>query len=205
MGKKRLTELTDGLIFSGHIGRDVATFLGHHGCPETARHSAQVAAEAKRLATQVGEDETRAEVAGWLHDVSAVFPVAERIEVAQALEVDILPEEKIFPMIIHQKLSVVLARDLFGVKDEGILSAIGCHTTLKAKASKLDKVLFVADKIAWDQPGRPPYLDELLKGLDISLEAAALAYLRYLWERRATLKVIHPWLRAAYQQLSGQG
>lgn len=204
MYKKRLTELTDGFTFSGHIGYDTAAFLRHHGCPETAGHSAQVAAEAKRLAKQMGEDETRAEVAGWLHDVSAIFPAAERIEAAQALEVDILPEEKIFPVIIHQKLSVVLARDLFGVHDEGILSAIGCHTTLKAKASKLDKILFVADKIAWDQPGRPPYLDELLKGLDISLDAAALVYLRYLWERRATLKVIHPWLRAAYQQLSGQ-
>ncbi|OLF95341.1 Hydrolase (HAD superfamily) [Bacillus licheniformis] len=34
-------------------------------------------------------------------------------------------------MIIHQKLSKVMARDLFQVADEDILNAIECHTTLK--------------------------------------------------------------------------
>ena len=201
-----LAQLANGLIFSGNIGRDVMTFLKHHGCPKTADHSAQVAAEAKRLARRFGENEAQAEAAGWLHDASAIFPPADRVAVARTFKVPVLPEEKILPMIIHQKLSVVLARDIFEVGDQEVLSAIGCHTTLKANATPLDKVLFVADKIAWDQAGLPPYLADLLAGLEKSekaLDEATLVYIRYLRDRRQTLKVVHPWLREAYEQLSG--
>jgi hypothetical protein len=64
---------------------------------------------------------------------------------------------------------------LFGVADEGILSAVGCHTTLRAGASPLDKVVFVADKIAWDQAGPPPFLADLQAGLDRSRDHGARA------------------------------
>lgn len=175
-------------------------FLVHHGFPETAKHCAAVARQARQLALRVGADAAAAERAGWLHDVSVIFPNAERIAIAHTLNVPVLPEEIAFPMIVHQKLSAVLARDLFGERDGAVLSAVACHTTLKVDATTLDTVLFVADKIAWDQPGQPPYLDELLAALDRSLDAAAFVYLRYLWDRRETLGVIHPWFREAYLQ-----
>jgi len=105
-------------------------------------------------------------------------------------------------MILHQKLSAVMAREIFGIGDAAVLSAIGCHTTLKASASTLDKVVFVADKIAWDQPGKPPYLDGILGALDQSLHQAALRYLDYLWQRRQTLPAVHPWFVAAHRQVT---
>ncbi len=141
-------------------------------------------------------------MAGWLHDCSAVFPVAERVNVARSLDVLVLPEEEQFPMIIHQKLSKVLALHIFGITDEQVLSAVECHTTLKAHATRLDKVVFVADKIAWDQDGIPPYRAELLAALEQSLDHAAFVYLRYLWEQRNTLRVVHPWMREAYLELA---
>ena len=64
-------------------------------------------------------------------------------------------------MIIHQKLSKVIAKEIFKVDDEEILNAICCHTTLRKHATKMDLVLFVADKIEWDQNGAPPYLAEV--------------------------------------------
>lgn len=197
-----LEDLIDGITFTGNIRKDMVTFLVRHGLAETAGHCSSVGAEAKRVARRFGEDETRAEIAGWLHDVSAVFPTPERTNIARTLGVDVIPEEDAFPMIIHQKLSVVLARECFGIDDDRVLSAIGCHTTLKAPATQLDKVVFIADKIAWDQPGKPPYLDDLQAGLDESLDAGTLVYLRYLWEQRDTLKVVHPWFVDAYQVLS---
>ena len=45
--------------------------------------------------------------------------------------------------------------------DEETLNAICCHTTLRKHATKMDLVLFVADKIEWDQNGTPPYLVEV--------------------------------------------
>lgn len=71
--------------------------------------------------------------------------------------------ERKFPMIIHQKLSRVIAKEIFKVEDEEILNAICCHTTLRKHATKMDLVLFVADKIEWDQKGTPPYLIEIKK------------------------------------------
>lgn len=104
-------------------------------------------------------------------------------------------------MIIHQKLSKEMARDIFGIHDREILDAVGCHTTLRSSATRLDKVLFVADKIAWDQPGNPPYLAEITNEFDKSLEHASFAYINYLWQQREKLRVIHPWLRDAYYEL----
>ncbi|MGI8688095.1 MAG: HD domain-containing protein [Thermomicrobiales bacterium] len=195
-----LQALRDGMTLAGEPRHAVPAFLIAHGCPATARHCAAVADEARRIAALVGADADAAERAGWFHDVSAIVPTAGRVAAAHTLGVDILPEEAAFPMILHQKLSAVLARDLFGERNDAVLSAIGCHTTLKVAASTLDTVVFVADKVAWDQPGVPPYRDALLAALAPSLDAAALVYLDYLRERRATLGVIHPWLQAAYQE-----
>jgi HD superfamily phosphohydrolase YqeK len=105
------------------------------------------------------------------------------------------------PMIVHQRLSAVMAAELFGVVDSGILSAIGCHTTLKRDTSALDRAVFVADKIKWDQAGEPPYLRDIVAAAEHSLEASAFCYLDYLFERSADLKVVHPWAWDAYVEL----
>jgi len=194
--------LESGTALTGDLPRDVVAYLGAHGCPRTAAHSAAVAAEARRLALSFGVEAPAAEAAGWLHDVSAVIPVAERLPAARAWRVPVLPEERAAPMLLHQKLSAVLARRLFGVADAAMLQAIGCHTTLRSGATMLDQVLFVADKVAWDQPGEPPYLAAVRAGLERSLAAAARAYLRYLWEQRDTLPAVHPWMAEAYRALS---
>ena len=198
-----LTDLVRDVVFTGDLAQDVVRFLGDHGYPKTVTHCAAVADEAVRIATLVGADAALAEQAAWLHDVSAVFPAATRAHVAETLGVEVLLEEAALPMILHQKLSAVLAREVFSVTNAAVLSAVGCHTTLKARASTLDEVIFVADKLAWDQPGVPPYRDGLVQALDRSLDDAACHYLRYLWERRASLAVIHPWFVAACADLCG--
>ena len=197
-----LIAYTQALVLRGDLRSDASALLLLHGCAHTIGHSARVAAEAERLATHYNLESQSAYQAAWLHDISAIVPNHKRIMLAEQLGVEILPEERQLPMIIHQKLSVCIAAEVFGIDHRAILSAIGCHTTLRAGASLLDMVVFVADKIAWDQPGDPPYLDAIRAASTQSLPAAALVYLRYLWERRATLAVVHPWLVAAYQELS---
>jgi len=186
---------------TGDVRSDATTFLIHHGHSKTADHCARVAAEAKRLAARFGEDERLAETAGYLHDISAVFPVEQRAQIARQLGLDILPEEAAAPMILHQKISAVLAREILRVSNKAVLSAIECHSTLKAGASGLDKVVFIADKIKWDQPDDPPYLESVLQALEQSLDQAVLEYLHYLWQRRDTMPVVHPWFVEAYEQL----
>lgn len=189
---------------SGDLAADVRRFLTERGCPATAEHSMAVGAEARSLAIRFGADPTAAETAGWLHDISAVYPNQARIPAARELGLEVLPEEETFPMIVHQKLSASIALHVFGIEDADILQAIGCHTTLRAPSTLLDKTVFTADKIAWDQAGTPPYLAELNSELRISLEHGAFAYVNYLWMQKEKLKVVHPWLADAYRDLQTQ-
>lgn len=197
-----LQALKQELKLSGNLPEDATWFLVQHGHAPTAAHCGQVAKKAGELARQFDISVSQAETAGWLHDVSTVIPNEQRIQVALDYSIEVLPEERELPMIVHQKLSALIACELFGVIEAEVLSAIGCHTTLKADASPLDKVVFIADKIAWDQEGEPSYSTELLSTLERSLDEAAFVYLDYLWQGRETLPVLHPWVREAHQQLA---
>ena len=201
LARQLIVDLVTGVQLTGDIGPDVTAFLLHHGRPETAEHCKNVAAEAKRLAAQFGADERLAQTAGWLHDVSAVIPNEQRVQIAHQLELEVLPEEAAVPMILHQKLSAVMAHQIFGIMDKAALGAIECHTTLKANAPLLDKVVFLADKIAWDQSYTAPFLEGVLAALEQSLDRAVLHYLHYLWQQRDTMQVVHPWFVDAYKEL----
>lgn len=153
------------------------------------------------LAKQYGMNENLAETAGLLHDIGGIYSNDKRIEVSKSFGLEILPEEEKLPLILHQKISVVLAQKIFDIHSDEVLNAIGCHSTLKAAASRLDMLLFVADKMEWDQDGLPPYINDLEKAADISIELAAFTFLKYQWYNRSSLKVIHPWLIEAYEDL----
>jgi predicted HD superfamily hydrolase involved in NAD metabolism len=201
---KLFKQLIRDVSMTGHTPSDVTALLTHHGHANTLRHCQRVAAKAVELAALFGADPGHAQTASLLHDVSALFPIKQRISAAKELGIEVLPEEETAPMLLHQKLSAAMAHGIFGIRDETILSAIECHTTLKAKTSILDKVVFVADKVAWDQPGIPPYLQDLTQALEHSLDKAAFCYLEYLWQKRETLAAIHPWFAQAYHALHAQ-
>ncbi|MFD0681658.1 MULTISPECIES: bis(5'-nucleosyl)-tetraphosphatase (symmetrical) YqeK [unclassified Paenibacillus] len=196
-----LQQMKSSMTFSGDLEEDVSSFLRLHNHPHTAEHCLKVGYEAGRLAARFGCDADQARAAGFLHDISAIIPNNQRIDAAREWNLDILPEEERFPMIIHQKLSRVIAEQVFGIELTPVLEAIECHTTLKAPSTLLDKIVFIADKIEWDQSGQPPYLAELLSQLDISLEHGVYVYIEYLWSRREHLKVVHPWLIDAHTDL----
>jgi predicted HD superfamily hydrolase involved in NAD metabolism len=201
MKRSPLDKLTRGPARTGNVQADAARLLRDNGYTNTALHCNAVAAQAAYLAAQFGADPERAQAAGWLHDVSAMIPPPQRLAVARQWNLDVLPAEEKAPMLLHQKLSAVIARDFFGIQDDSVLSAIGCHTTLKAQASLLDKVVFVADKVAWDQPGQPPYQHRLAHALTRSLDHGVFCYLNHLWQQRATLAAVHPWFVSAYQEI----
>jgi predicted HD superfamily hydrolase involved in NAD metabolism len=195
-----LTGLADSFSFSGSPQIDAPAFLIHHKCPNTAEHSRQVAETAARLAAQFGINTVQAETAGWLHDISAVVPNAERLKTAQQLGLEILPEEAQVPLLLHQKISAWIAGEYFKIQDNAILAAIACHTTLKAAPTPLETLLFVADKLAWDQKGTPPYAEALTAALARSLDETAWVYQHYLMHS-GKLKLAHPWMLASYREL----
>lgn len=192
--------LIDNLNFTSDLAQDSNKLLLKHNRARIAEHSLRVAQKAKVLAKQYGVDERLAEKAGLLHDIGGVYPNDKRVEISKILKLDVLPEEEALPLILHQKISTAMAKQIFSIQAPEILSAIGCHTTLKAGASTLDNILFVADKIEWDQDGLPPYIEEIERAVNVSLDLAAFTYLHYLYDN-SKLKVVHPWLAEAYKEL----
>ncbi|WP_309119395.1 bis(5'-nucleosyl)-tetraphosphatase (symmetrical) YqeK [Paenibacillus sp.] len=191
-----------GIEFSGDVREDVQALFEAHHDQETLDHTLHVANEAVRIARRFGVDETLASEAALLHDVSNVVPIQWMLSVVETRSIDILEEEIRFPRIIHQKLSKDMAKEIFGCTNLSILNAIECHTTLKAGASQLDKVLFAADKVSWNLPGAHPYQQTMRNKLEaFDLDGAVLVYLNHVWEQRDKLKVVHSWLMEARQEL----
>ncbi|MCH1722517.1 bis(5'-nucleosyl)-tetraphosphatase (symmetrical) YqeK [Lactococcus formosensis] len=187
---------------TNQLKQEIETFLLEKECYATYNHCITVGDYAEEIGHEFLNEAEREQVriAGYLHDISAIYPNNERIFVAEDMKIELFKEERQFPMIIHQKISRIMAQREFGIQDEKILSAISCHTTLKKKFSKVDLVLFVADKIRWDQEGQPPYLKEITQALNYSFEAAAFSYIDYILKN--DIKVIHPWLLEAYEFLN---
>jgi len=181
------------------LAEAVPRFLRDHGKEELALHVARVAREARRLAEREGVDPEAAEAAGWLHDISLVLPYAEMPGLARARGLVLLPEEEQVPALLHGKLSAIIAAESFGVTDPAVLAAMGCHTTLRAGASPLDQVLFVADKLGWD-PADAPYRDGLAAAVERSLAEGVWFFLAWAWAGRHRMPVIHPWFRAACEE-----
>ncbi|CAJ1185084.1 hypothetical protein FD33_GL001755 [Companilactobacillus paralimentarius DSM 13238 = JCM 10415] len=163
----------------------------------TFYHGQMVAKEAVSLSKEYHEQLYQA---GLLHDISAFIPKSERLLISEKLHIPVLKEEHQVPLLLHQKLSAYIAEKCFQIKDPIILNAIKCHTTLKKNFNNFDLIVFLADKIAWDQPGIPPYLEELNTALKVSYQEAALVYIDYLLSHN--LLVAHPWLLAAKKQLT---
>lgn len=181
------------------LKNEIKQYLVSKNYEKTYYHCMEVGEYAYQLGEKYLTSPEKVSIAGYLHDISAVYPNNQRINVAQKYGIELNEAEMAFPMIIHQKISKSIAKMDFGIEDNEILSAIECHTTLKKNYSDIDLVLFVADKIKWDQEGKPPYLDGLLQALNCSLENAAYFYIDYILKH--DIKVVHPWLWDAYNQL----
>ena len=182
------------------LKNEIKQYLVSKNCEKTYYHCMEVGEYAYQLGEKYLTSPEKVSIAGYLHDISAIYPNNQRISVAQKYGIELNEAEMAIPMIIHQKISKSIAKMDFGIEDNEILSAIECHTTLKKNYSDIDLVLFVADKIKWDQEGKPPYLDGLLQALNCSLENAAYFYIDYILKH--DIKVVHPWLWDAYNQLN---
>lgn len=107
------------------------------------RHTLSMAKLAKEIAACNGLDQTKAYVAGMLHDVAKEMPHRQ----AESLMQKYFPEFINKPEAIwHQWLSKYVAETEFLVDDAEILQAIENHTTASVNMAKLDMCIYEADK-----------------------------------------------------------
>ena len=182
-----ITEIT------GDIMVDVNNFLLENNKEKTLKHVMDVANTNSKIAEKYGLDKNICITSGYLHDISVVIQPNDMLTYMVENNLFVDESETKYPFILHQRISMLLAKTLFNINEETILSAIGCHTTLKSNPSQYDMALFIADKLSWDQKGNPPFHDILIKSLSISLEKACLTYINYIIENGMILHP-HSWL-----------
>ena len=153
-------------------------------------HTLGVARTAKEMAKHFDEDEGKAELAGLLHDCAKCLPLDKMVKAAKGEKPDeVMRESK---ALMHAMAGMCLARSVYGVEDEDVLSAIRWHTTGRAQMTNLEKIIYLADMI---EPTRKPYpaLEPLRKLCFIDLdEAMCYALTSSLAHVQAQGKTLHP-------------
>ena len=168
--------------------------------PKTLDHVLKVAETGVRLAARFGADSEKVQTACLLHDISAIIPRDDYIDLCRAYNFEVLPEEEQVVMLLHQKISAIIAKEVFNITNAEILSAIAYHTSLKAAPSKTEMIVFIADKLSWDQSETPPFFELLETALETSLETACLTYINYAFDNNMIL-IPHPNKLAAKKYL----
>ena len=114
-------------------------------------HVVRVARMGAQLARAHGLDPATARLAGLLHDLARLFPAERLLEESARRGIPVGAFERAHPIVLHAAVGAELAREQFGVTDEGVLSAIRKHTLADAVMSPLDAVVYLADGL---EPGR---------------------------------------------------
>lgn len=168
---------------------------------KTYEHVIQVRNVSLKLAKRYNLDKNKCILASLLHDISVIITPDTMYQIAKKRHMEIDKAEEKYHFLFHQRISKIIAKEVFYIDDEDVLSAIECHITLKKNASDYDKVIFLADKIAWDQEGKPPYYSELLNALDVSLDNGCFYFIKYQFDNNLLL-MPHSWIKEAYEQLA---
>lgn len=122
-------------------------------------HSIGVANTAVALAKKFGADETKAYIAGLLHDCAREFENDQLPAEATKRGIKIGKVERALPLLLHAYIGAKMAAEIYGVTDPEIIQAIHRHTVGARDMSALDKIIYFADMI---EPNRNyPGVDEL--------------------------------------------
>jgi len=152
--------------------------------PEGLRdHVRRVEEEAVRFAALHGVDEERVRLAALGHDLVRHKKGQELLDLAAAYSLTPDAVERASPVLVHGPIAAaMLVRD-YGVEDAELLAGVDCHTTARAGMSKLEQVLFVADKVEPHKLAREAALAEVKQLAQDDLDAAVLCYLDHNLEQ----------------------
>ncbi len=167
-----------------------------------SNHIHRVEDEAVRLAQRFGEDVERARMAALGHDLVRHKNDAELLALAAEYEIEPDEIELRSPILIHGPVAArMLMRD-YELEDDDVIAGVDCHTTARPNMERIEKVLFVADKIEPHKLRRNPVLQEVYDLAETDLDAAVVRFLDMrIDEAMQKDGLIHPLLIEARNQL----
>ena len=163
-------------------------------------HSLCVADEAKRLAILYGADAEKAFFAGLLHDITKNATENEQLQMFEVFGIIADSITKKSHKLWHAVTGAAYIKNILGITDEEVLSAVRYHTTAKRGMSLLEKILYLADFTSADRDYED--VDVMRKKVDISLDDAMRYALCYTIKELADKQVaIHPDTFEAYNEI----
>ena len=110
-------------------------------------HSESVMKTAINLALKYNLDESKAALAGILHDCARDIKGEELFTKCKSFGIELDCITKLQPELLHAPLGAKIAASIYDIVDEEVLDAIHYHTTGYKDMSLLTKVIFIADYI----------------------------------------------------------
>jgi predicted HD superfamily hydrolase involved in NAD metabolism len=139
---------------------DIVSLLENRISENRFSHSMGVAHCAKELAKTFNYDESKAYLAGILHDCATQYSGEEMIGLAEKIGFELEPEEYKNPVSsLHAILGSYVAKHEYGIDDEEILQAISYHSSGGINMTTLDKIISLADAIEPSRQGKE--IDEI--------------------------------------------
>jgi len=174
-------------------------WLSQHLSHERFEHSVGAHEKAVELAEKFHlpiEERERAAIAGLLHDSAKLMSPPELLDYCERYNLSIEDVDRKTPQTLHPFVGAELVREAFNVQDPDILNAIRYHTTGRAGMSRVEKIVYIADKIEGNTRN-PLYIQKMTSSLDFrngwSLDLTMLYILdstiQFLMEKH---QVIHP-------------
>lgn len=181
-------------------------FLLTAGRADTLRHVSRVAAAGRKLARRFGLVMAQSDLACVAHDLAAVVPQYEIINCAGQLGVPLSDADRAIPQVIHGPVAAAVLQQRLDIQDHEVLNAVRYHTTLRAGASPLEQLVFIADKIEHDPTAHDTgFHPALMEAVRANASLPALCWVYVAWAVREGPSLgwrLHPNLLGAYAELS---
>lgn len=154
-------------------------------------HVLGVVDTAIRLAKINEVDEKKAEIAALAHDIAKNMTIYELKEIIDKNNIELSYDEEKNQEIWHSIVGPIVAKEVFKIEDEEILSAMRWHTTGKENMSKLDKVIYMADMIEPNRnfPGVDVLRRETFKDLDNGVLKGLNHTIKYLLNKDVPINI----------------
>lgn len=142
------------------------------------------------------EERERAALAGLLHDSAKLMPASRLIAYCDERHLPIDEIDRKTPQTLHPFVGAEIVRETFKLEDPDLLNAIRFHTTGRSGMSRVEKIVYIADKIEGNTRN-PLYVQKVTSSLDYknpwSLDLTMLYILdstiQFLMEKH---QIIHP-------------
>ena len=154
-------------------------------------HTLGVVETAKKLAKLNEVDEKKAEIAALAHDIAKNKTIYELKDILEKNNVKLTYDEEQNQELWHSMVGPILAKEVFKIEDEEILSAMRWHTTGKENMSKLDKIIYIADMIEPNRkfPGVDNLRRECFKDLDNGVLQGLNHTIKYLLSKEVPIDI----------------